>query len=54
VGENGEFLFRGGMDDSRSAERVSRTYLADALQALADGKPIAVREARPLGCAIRR
>ncbi len=52
--EAGNVLFKGGVDDSRNAGRATQHFLADALQALTEGRPIEVTQARPLGCAIRR
>lgn len=54
VDKNGTFLFQGGVDDSREAGRAKKHYLSDALEALAQGRPVSVAKARPLGCAIRQ
>ena len=54
VGASGEVEFEGGVDDSRNAQRAREAYLNAALTALAEGRPVEKRRARPLGCAIRR
>ncbi len=54
VDAQGNVLFQGGVDDSRDAQRAEQGYLAQALAEVAQGKPVSVKAARPLGCAIRR
>jgi hypothetical protein len=54
ISPSGEILYRGGVDDSRHAERASQHYLADALDAVEAGRRPAVTESRALGCVIRR
>jgi peroxiredoxin len=54
IGKGQEVLFRGGVDDSHHAPAAQRHYLRNALTAIRDGKPIADRAVRVLGCAIKR
>jgi hypothetical protein len=46
---DGKILFRGGIDDSKKASGVTKHYLADAITAHLDGKPVEVSEARAFG-----
>lgn len=48
----GKLRYRGGFDNNADEKRVTKSYLPDALRALAAGKPIAVKEGRAIGCAI--
>jgi hypothetical protein len=50
----GALIFQGGVDNSGNAENATRFYLREALTALNEGKEIAEKQARPLGCPIRR
>jgi hypothetical protein len=54
VSPEGKILFQGGVDDSRTAARASRHYLAEVLGALDQGLPAPIHEVRALGCIIRR
>lgn len=50
----GDLLFQGGVDNSRDAAKATRQYLEEALGAMMAGRSVEVKQARPLGCAIRR
>jgi hypothetical protein len=50
----GEKIYEGGVDDSKSALRARRHYLAEALTALREGKRPEIRQTRVLGCEIQR
>jgi peroxiredoxin len=51
---SGEVLYQGGVDDSKDAARAHRHFLKDALDAVVAGKRPERREARSLGCVIKR
>jgi polyisoprenoid-binding protein YceI/peroxiredoxin len=48
----GKIQYRGGFDDNVDEKRVQRHYLRDALQSLASGQPVKVKEGKAIGCAI--
>lgn len=50
----GMLKYHGRIDDNRRADKVSSNDLADALSALAAGKPVANPEPRAFGCSIKR
>ena len=51
----GILRYRGAVDDTSFARRVpSRFYLAEAVEALLHGKPPALSETTPYGCAVIR
>ncbi len=46
-------VYRGAIDDSpQSEEAVRNHWLRDAIEAILAGKPVPVKEQRPVGCAI--
>ena len=48
-------VYRGSIDDNVSdAEAVSERYVQDAIQAVANGKPVGVAETKAIGCSIKR
>jgi thioredoxin-related protein len=50
-----ELVYKGAIDDSyKSAEEVKQPYLKDAILSVANGKEIAVKETKPVGCSIKR
>lgn len=50
-----ELVYKGAIDDSyKSAEEVKQPYLKDAISSMANGKEIAVKETKPVGCSIKR
>ncbi len=51
---DGGIEYQGGVDDSANHANSTRHYLKDALTALAEGKIPQIREARSLGCVIKR
>ena len=51
---HGKLAYHGAIDDNaRDAAKVSRHYLADAIDAVAAGKPPALPETKALGCSIQ-
>jgi peroxiredoxin len=51
---SGTLRYHGRIDDSKDPSGISKRELRDALQAIADGKPIAVTETKAFGCTIKR
>jgi Redoxin len=45
--------YTGAMDDHGREDRVKKTYLRDAVDALLKGESVAVEETRPVGCGVR-
>lgn len=54
VSPQGDILYQGGVDNSKSLDRASKHYLKEVLAALDAGKEAPVKLARTLGCAITR
>lgn len=54
IGRNSEVIYRGAIDDSRPADKVTKTYLKDVLNAAIAGKPLPVTETKAFGCTIKR
>lgn len=54
IGKNSEIIYRGAIDDSRPADKVTKTYLKDVLGAALQGKPLPVSETKAFGCTIKR
>ncbi len=54
IGKNSEIIYRGAIDDSRPANKVTKTYLKDVLNAALAGKPLPVTETKAFGCTIKR
>ena len=44
--------YTGAMDDSQEEEKVTKTYLSDAVDAVLEGETAAVEETRAEGCGI--
>jgi len=44
--------YTGAMDDSQREDKVTKTYLRDAVDALLKGESVAVEETRPVGCGV--
>jgi peroxiredoxin len=50
----GKLVYHGTIDDNhKEPEKVSKTYLKDALAAVAGGKQVAVAETKAIGCSIK-
>ncbi len=50
----GKLVYHGAIDDNaREPEKVEKHYLADAMQAVAAGKPVPVAETKAIGCTIK-
>ena len=54
VDRTGKTVYRGGVDNSHTAEKATREYLENALSDLKNGRPVALSETKPLGCVISR
>lgn len=51
---NGQLVYHGAIDDNaREPEKVEKRYLADALAAVAAGRPVPVAKTKALGCTIK-
>jgi peroxiredoxin len=48
-----KIVYMGAMDDNTKEAEVKRHYLEEAIAAVLAGKPVAVSETPPVGCAIR-
>ena len=46
-------VYMGAMDDNTTAADVTKRHVDDAVAAVLDGKPVAVKETPPVGCLIR-
>jgi len=44
--------YTGAMDDSQREDKVSKTYLRDAVDAVLKGEKVNVEETRPVGCGV--
>jgi peroxiredoxin len=57
VNPAGQLVYQGSVDDNRSADPATvngaRNYLAEALDALLDGKPFEVAQTKPYGCSVK-
>lgn len=51
---NNKLVYHGGVDDSRSPDKVTNNYLRNALDAFLAGKPIAQSETKAFGCTVKR
>jgi len=51
---SGILRYHGRIDDSKDPSGISKRDLRDALEAIADGKPVAVSETKAFGCTIKR
>ncbi|MFN3413657.1 MAG: thioredoxin family protein [Thermoanaerobaculum sp.] len=50
----GKLVYHGAIDDNaEKPQEVKKTYLADALAAVVEGKPVPVAETKALGCSIK-
>ena len=50
----GEIIYHGGATNSRNPNKASKFYLKDALAEITDGKEIAIKQTKTLGCYIQR
>ena len=51
---SGKLVYHGTIDDNmQNASAVKETYLKDALESVATGKDVAVKETKALGCGIK-
>jgi len=54
LGKDSAVIYRGAIDDSRNAARVSKNPLRDALDAALAGKAAPAAETKAFGCSIKR
>ncbi len=54
IGKNSEIIYRGAIDDSRPADKVTKTYLKDVLNAAIEGKALPYTDTKAFGCTIKR
>ena len=52
--KQGAVRYVGAIDDSQNAEKVTKTYLRDAIEAVLAGTEVAVTGTKGFGCAIKR
>lgn len=50
LNEKGERVYIGAIDDNKVVDNVKKRYLADALAAVVDGKPVGTYETEAFGC----
>ncbi len=48
-----KIVYMGAMDDNTKEAEVKQRYVEDAVEAVLAGKPVAISETPPVGCAIR-
>jgi peroxiredoxin len=53
-GADGKLAYRGGIDNDRRGENITKNYLRDALDNTLAGKAIAEKETNAFGCTIKR
>jgi peroxiredoxin len=52
--KDGKLVYHGTIDDNgEDATKVEKSYLKDALEAVASGKDVAVKETKSIGCGIK-
>lgn len=49
-----QVVYRGAIDDSRNAARISKNHFREALDAALAGKPLPAAETKAFGCTIKR
>ena len=54
IDAKGKILYHGRIDDNRKGDNIQSKDLANALDMLLDGKPVAITEAKAMGCTIKR
>lgn len=54
LGKDSAVLYRGSIDDSRNAARITKQPLREALDAVLAGKPVPSAETKAFGCSIKR
>jgi hypothetical protein len=47
-------VYHGAIDNSRSGDSITANYLRDAVEANLSGKPVARKNAKSIGCSIKR
>jgi hypothetical protein len=54
IDPKGKVLYHGRIDDNRKGDNIQSKDLANALDMLLDGKPVAIAETKAMGCSIKR
>jgi peroxiredoxin len=54
IDAKGKILYHGRIDDNRKGDNIQSKDLANALDMLLDGKPVAIAETKAMGCTIKR
>ncbi len=54
IGRDSKIIYRGAIDDSRPADKVTKTYLKDVLNAALEGKALPYTDTKAFGCTIKR
>ena len=54
INNKSEILYQGGVTDSSNGESASKNFLNEALNQIAENKPVVVAQGRTLGCVISR
>jgi peroxiredoxin len=54
LNEKNVLVYHGAIDNDRSAQNITENYLRDAVEAAANGKPIAKQTVNAIGCSIKR
>jgi hypothetical protein len=50
----GTLVYHGAVDDNvEAADKVSKTYLKDALESVVAGKDVTVKDTKAVGCGIK-
>jgi hypothetical protein len=50
IDPKGVLRYRGALDDSLKESRAQKPYLRDAIQAVLEGKEVALKTTRTIGC----
>lgn len=51
--KDGKLVYHGAVDDDKDVTKVTQHWLADALDAVASGKAVPVKETKAIGCSIK-
>ncbi|KAI9449999.1 virulence factor BrkB-domain-containing protein [Russula earlei] len=55
VSNDGKIIYKGAIDDNPTdPSNVKKEYLKEAIDEVASGKPIAIKESKSIGCSIKR
>lgn len=54
IGKDSQVIYRGAIDDSRSADKITHRHLREALDAALAGQALPASETKAFGCSIKR